>query len=860
MDKLYRLLLWLYPARFREEYLESMEVQFNDECRAAGGGSARVLFWGRTLRDLAASIPAEIAHEVAQDLRVSARAYARRPVATALAVIALAMAIGVTTGVFSVLNGVMFRSLPFREPERLVRFSVDNYMTIWRSGVVAWGEGRPYFSAAAEYSTAEMSLNIDSGAARVQVTETSSNFFHILGVEPVLGRAFMPGEEGDPARSVRGVPGVAVIGYGLWQQRFGGDPGVLGLTVRVNGVPLTVVGVAPPAMDFPERTGLWAPGLSRFDRGYGVVSSGFVGRLKPGLTLEQARALHKAEFTSGSRNLEYDDTWFAPLRDKLAGPIRRASTALFAAVLLGLLIACANVAQLLLSRTNERRQELCLRAALGASRARLLQQLVTEATALTLAGAALGLPVAWWTSLLAARIEPAPLAAQAYALFDWRVLAFMGAVSLLTGGVFGVLPALAMRRGQPSQEIIRSQPGAASTGAKWIRISLIAGQAALTMVLLAGCIVMGRSFLRLVAVDLGFRTDHVVTMRASVAGVYDRSRQVQFFNAVVDRLRGTPGVQAAGAVRYLPLIDSDYKYLGAGYRVEGGNNVAGAIVRGNAVTDGYFRAMGIGFLAGRDFTGAERTGKGLVAIVDDQFARQSGLGAGIVGRTISLTGRTISLSGTGQVFRVVGLVPAMRLGGPAAERHMQVYVPLEQAPPGYMTFVARISGSAGAYLAACQAAAQKVDPKIPIYDPQTLDERLSGNLLRPRYYTAAVLFLGVFALLLAAIGIYGAATYSVTQRTHEIGVRIAIGAAPGRLRGTLVREGMVPVIAGMAAGAAGAMASGRVVKSLMESAEPLGMPTCVLGALVLGGAAFSALWFATSRVIRMDPMAALKTE
>jgi predicted permease len=848
-SKLYRLLLRLYPARFREEFAEPLELQFQDDYRRVGGRPARMVFWARALRDLAVSIPAEILHEIVRDLRMSARVYRRRPLATGLAVIALAMAIGVTTGVFSVLNGVMFRSLPFREPERLVRLHPGLYAFAHDRGVRAWGDRSPYLAGAAEFSTGEMSLNQAAGAARVTVTEASSNFFRVLGVEPELGRTFMPDEDG------RGTNGVAVIGHALWRQLFDGDPGVLGSTVRVNGVPLTVVGVAPPDVDYPERTSLWSAGLFRFTRGYGAVNSAIIGRVKPGVTLPQARAMFKAEVLRASPKEEYRESWFRSLWDYLAGPVRRASTVLFAAVLLVLFIACANVAQLLLSRTNERRRELSVRAALGASRARLVQQLITEATALTLTGAVLGFPVAYWVSVLAARFEPAPLAAQAYALLDWRVLAFTATATVFTGTVFGVLPALAIRRAQPAQDIMRGQPGAASFGSSRIRTGLVVLQAALTVVLLAGCIVMSRSFLKLLGVDLGFKTDRIVTMRASVAGIYDKNRELQFFKAALDRLGATPGVEAAGAVRYLPLIDSDWKYLGAHYVVESGNDVSGGIVRGNSVAGAYFRAMGINFVAGRDFTAAERRGKDLVAIVDDVFARQSGLGAGIVGRAAVLDFGRLE-----QRYMIVGVVHATRLGGPASDPAVQVYVPLEQSPPGYMTFVARVPGSAGTYLRACRAALQRVDPAIPIYDAQTLDERLSGNLLRPRFYTTAILFLGVFALLLAMIGIYGVAAYSVTQRTHEIGVRIALGAAPGRLRATLVRQGMLPVVAGMAVGVAGAIASGRFLNSLMASAERLGAQTCILGGLLLTVTALAALWFATSRVIQVDPMTALKSE
>jgi predicted permease len=843
--RLYRLLLRLYPARFREEYAAPLELQVRDDYRGVRGRLALLAFWARVLRDLAVSLPAEIMHEVAQDLRTSARVYRRRPLATCLAVMALAMAIGVTTGVFSVLNGVLFKSLPFREPEKLVQIWMFHFKG--QGEIKDWGARSAYLAGAAEISTFEVNLNRSAEAARITATVVSSNFFQVLGVEPELGRGFAPDE--DRRASI----GVTVIGYGLWRDFFGGDRSVLGSTVRVNGVPLTVIGVAPRGFDYPGRTRLWTP--TGLPQGYGARDSEIVGRVQPGIPMSQASAMFTAELRRvyPQRNLEFmmRNARFMPLRDQLAGPVSRASTVLFAAVLLVLSIACANVAQLLLSRTNERRLEMSIRAALGASRSRLFQQLITEAIALTLLGAILGLPIAWWASVLAGRFEPAPLAAQSYAVLDWRVLAFMAAATVGTGVIFGVLPALAIRRVQPVEEIIRSQPGIAASGTSRIRTVLVALQAALTVTLLAGCIVMGRSFLKLLGTDLGYQTAQVVTMRASVAGIYDKNRELQFYKAALERLRAMPGVETVGGVRYLPLIDGDWRGLATNLRSESGPMVSGHVV-GNTITSGYFGAMGIHFVAGRDFTVAEYTGKSHVVIVDESFARRSGLGPRIIG-TRGYMGKI--------PYTVVGVVRDTWLGGPASEQNMLIYEPLgEESAPGYLTFVARVRGRADTYLRACQAAVQGIDPNIPIYDTITLDQRLSGNLLRPRFYTTTVLFLGLFAMLLAAIGVYGVAVYSVTQRTHEIGVRIAIGAAPGRVRAAIVRQGMVPVIAGMCAGVAGAIVFGKFLTSLMSSAEPLRMQTCILGCLLLTLIALAAIWFATSRIIRIDPMIALKSE
>jgi predicted permease len=847
--KLYRLLLRFYPARFREEFATPLELQFQDDYRGVHGVRAHLLFWIRSLRDLLISIPGEILHEVTRDLRGSIGVYRRRPLVIGLAVIALAMAIGVTTGVFSVLNGVMFRSLPFHDSERLVEVDLLTLKTFAGSEKESvWVERNPYLAAAAGFINAdERTLNHASGAKRAMVTSIlSGNIFQVLGVEPELGRTFQEGDEDNR---------VAVISYDLWQELFAGDPGVLGSMIRVNDVPLTVIGVAPSGMDYPGKTVLWTRSIIMEP---GMLHRTIIARLRPGVSSTQARTMFATELRrvdTANRLVWYMRNFsVVSLRDKLAGgPVRRASSVLFILVLLVLCVACANVAQLLLSRTNERRQELGVRIALGASRSRLTQQLITEATALTLTGAVLGLPVAYWVSVLATRVEPAALSTQAYTIFDWRVFFFLATATLLAGMVLGVLPVLAIRRIYSTQEVIHNQPGAFSSASGHTRAGLVALQASLSVVLLAGCIMMSGSFLKLLGVNLGFQTDHIVSLRANMNDKYIENRRLQFYDAALERLRSTPGVLTAGAVQYLPLIDDNY--MGGMYAVDSGSTVSGNVVA-NAVSSGYFQTIGIKFIAGRDFTDYERRGKDQCAIVDEVFAKQSGLGSRIVGKTAV----QLPMPGKEHRYTIIGVVSATRLAGPASQPTMQIYKPLERYQPWRMNFVARVQGSADAYLSACQTVLQQVDTTIPIYDVQTLDQRLSGYLLRPRFYATAILYLTVFALLLAAIGIYGVAAYSVIQKTNEIGVRIAVGAVPGKIRAVMVCQNMIPVIVGMAAGVAGALAFGRFLNSLMETAEPLGIYTCIGGGLLLIATAMAAVWAATSRVIQLDPMIALRSE
>jgi predicted permease len=843
--QIYRVLLRLYPARFREEYEAPLERQFADEYREAHGPARRMLFWLRALSDLAVSVPTEFLRELQQDLSYAAGMYRRRMLVTMLALAALALAIGAATGVFSVLNALLIRSLPFRDPERLVDVPVIG-VEIRDSRMIL--PPVPGFDVAT-YTSADMNLSRTGQAARVHVTETTANFFSLLGAEPEFGRAFRADED----RS--GKDGVAVIGYGLWQQIFGGDARALGATIHLNGVPLTVVGVAPRLFDYPAKTAVWTPTVADLQllAREGVIFPRSIGRLPPGMTLAKANNLFQV-FARRERDPHGPQgepaERLVSLRDQLAGPIQQASFVLMAVVAFVLLIACANVAQLLLSRIAGRRQEMALRAALGASRARLVQQLITESVMLTSAAALAGLVIAYWAARLASSVQPAQLAAQDYSILDWRVMGFAIAVALLTGVLFGVLPAWLIGRTQPGADSVRTQTGTRGSALNRVRSTLVAVQAVLTVVLVAGALSMGRSFLKLMGTDLGFRTQNVATATISLYGSrYETNHQApSYYGRVLARLRAVPGMESAAAADFLPLTEQDLAILPA--KLESGAMVAAVPV---TITPDYFRTIGTRIVDGRNFTDADRDGAELVAIVNEEFVRRAGSGVRQVGGTIS----TIFDK---RPLKIVGVAQNTRFAPSRDPMIAQLYRPAAQHAALSMTFVARVHGDPDRYLPLLRDAIQQVDAHVPVYNAMTLSRRLDEALAKPRFYTTAILFLGGFAILLAVIGVYGAASYSISQRTHEIGVRIAVGASPERLRIALLRQSMLPIAVGMTAGMAGAIALGRFLQYLMSGVEPLNGRTCAWAALLLAITAAVAVWRATAGILRVDPMHALRAD
>jgi putative ABC transport system permease protein len=849
---LYRELLKLYPASFREEYEAPMDRHFRDELREADSWKERGRLWIHVLCDVAISAPRELVRELGQDLHFAVRVYRKRPLSAALAIGALALAIGVSTGVFSVASALLLRSLPFSDATRLVELwpppiSAGN----GRAGFTAWRDHSSYLESAATFSTSEMNLNSGRDALRVRVSETSANFFALLGAKTNPGRTFASEED------KTGENHVAVISHRLWQQSYGGDPAVPGTTLRVNGAALTIIGVAEPRFDYPGNVDAWIPTVFDFETipKRGAFYFQTIGRLKPGVTMAQARQEFRAEASRISPSTRRRDDHQSPelvgLRDRITSQVRQSMLILAAVVLLVLLTACANVAQLLLSRTAERHQEMALRAALGASRSRLVQQLIVEATALTLAGATLGLIVAFFVSRIANAALPARLATQNYTLLDWRVLCFAITLALIAGAVFGVMPAWVIGRLQPSTQVVRVHLGGSEPVTRQLRSILVGLQVAFTLTLLVSSFTLGSALLRLLGTDLGFRPANVITLNVSLQGTRYQTgtEEWQYYSAVLDRLRSIPGVESAGAVNHLPLTD-DF-LMAPAIKVDSGQQVQGVVL--NGAMPGYFRTMGAKLVAGREFVMGDGHSPEPPVIVNEAFARLAGSGASIVGRRIIAPWTT-------RPYLVSGVVATSRMAGPEYDGGPQAYWPIEEEPPPALAFVVKVRGDAQKYLTECRDAVIGLDRNVPVYEVKTLDQRLSETLGRPKFYTTSVLFLGCLALLLAVIGVYGTSSRAITQREHEFGVRMALGASTRDLRTLILRQSLAPVSMGIAAGILGAVGSGPLLQHLFVGANAPGMPAYLVASMLLVAAAMIAAWSATNRILVIDPIDAIRAE
>ena len=810
------------------------------------------------------------------DIRYALRSLVKNRGFAVVALLTLALGIGATTAIFSLVHGVLLKPLPYYEPRQLVhvwmRFTGiglpddRNWVSVPEFRDLL--EGHKSFSHLAAIGTAGFTLHGDRRPERAPGANVSPSFFPMLGMKPAHGRVFTA-EEGTPGRN-----NVVILGHGLWRRAFGGDPQVVGRMITVNGEPMTVVGVASPGFEYPAEAEMWRPIAFTADN-FGPNNRGNHGlevlaRVKSGTSLEQARAdmaLLSERIIQQAASYPYRQFNFAiilsPLLEEVVGDIDTALWIMLGAVAFVLLIACANIANLLLARAAARERELAVRTAMGASRGRLVRQLLTESVALAIAGGAGGLLLAYWfvTAMVAAAETTLPRIGDVR--IDPSVLGFSILITLATSVIFGLIPALQAARGAAA-ESLKAESGYRTTSGSAIRRThrlLIVAEVSLALVLLAGAGLLMRSFLRVISIDPGFHTDRVLTMRVTLpTSKYTAPEQIfGFYREALARVRALPDVERVGAVNALPLDG-----LGGGSGTTTLDTRAVPMDQASPEADwriampGYFEAMGIQLISGRYFDDRDTRDTAPVAIIDDTMAQTYFPGEDAVGKRVKRGGN--SPQNTNPWMTIVGVVRHVRYRTLEAKSRVQLYWPEAQTPTRSLALTVLAKSDAGALVPAVSRAVMSVDPDQPVFRVRTMDELRANALAQRRLALQLFAAFAAVASLLAAIGIYGVAAYSVTQRTREIGIRMALGAKRLQIARLVLGQSLVLVAVGIAVGVAGSMALRRVVATLLfdvRATDPLTF-AAVAGGLVL--VALLATYMPARRAARVDPVVALRTE
>ena len=807
-----------------------------------------------------------------QDLRFGLRMLRKNPVFTAVTVVTLALGIGANTAIFSVVNELLLRPLPYSDAERLAMLwevtpEGRHQNTTSRANFRNWREQSTTFEGMAAFSDQRLSLSGDGEPEEVSVQLANPNLFQVLGVEPIMGRV-MTEEDAHP-----GAAKVAVLSYGLWQRRFGGDPQVIGKPIMLNGSPFTVIGVVPAGFQWHirKRSGTGRPAeiwtvLAMPIEGPGVIGRflSVVARLKPGVSFEQAESEMKTIAARLEQDApQYNTGWGAeviPLREQFVGNVRPALLILLGAVGFVLLIACANVANLMLSRAAAREKEIALRTALGARRWRVVRQLLTESLLLALLGSLLGLVVGWWGLKALVAISPRDLVNLQGVGLDFTVLAWTIAVSLLTGIIFGLAPALESTRLNLNDALKEGgkRAGGQNTRSRRLRSALVIAEVALSLVLLVSAGLLVKSFVRLQRVDTGFNTQNVLTMVVRLPdGKYREDQQViAFFHQATERISALPGVRSVGTVNYLPL------YGGPGtstsFTVEGrpvpppGQDLATNV----RVTDpGYFGVMGIPLLRGRNFTAFEASEARHVVLISESMARQHFPGEDPIGKRIA-----VDMFEKPTPTEIVGIVGDVRYDSLTDEAEPTVYFPPPELTYGFMTLVIQTAGDPVAMAPAVRRELSALDPDQPVSDVRTMNQVMADTVGRARFNTLLFGLFGVLATLLAAVGIFGVMNYSVTLRTHEIGLRMALGAQRGQVLMLILRQGLLITLIGIGIGLAGALALTRVMSGLLFGVNATDPATFAAIVLLLGAVSLIACFIPARKAAKVDPMVALNYE
>jgi len=800
---------------------------------------------------------------LAQDLRYALRQLRRSPGFALLTVFTLALGIGSTTAIFSVFNATLLRPLPFADPDHLVilwssspHFGYSGPGSLTDPDFTQWQQQNQVFEQIAAFRDQTSNLTDNGTPERLIGATVTASLFPLLGVAPEFGRTFSVGEQ-SPGRE-----NVVLISHELWARRFASSPGVLGKTIRLDGNNFAVLGVMPPSFQFPNQPDFWTPMVLTSDRSN--AADQIVARMKPDITL--ARAVQDVTIiqhrVSPSNRHDEIHLSFAFMKDKMGANIRPTLNFLLAAVSLLLLIGCANVANLFLARATARRHEISMRRALGASRMRIIRQLLTESTLLAGFGGVLGLVLAVamgsaLTGLLPqSGHEPGSLHQAVVSRMDIWVLGFSFCVALATGILFGLAPAISVSKSDLQTSVRESATHTGESGPRRMRKALIVAEFALTLVLLIVAGLLVKSFVRLLNVNPGFEPHNVAILNLELPETkYQTGAQmITFHDAVLSRIQSLPGIRAAGTVGFgLPFgeggIQGDFTLLGQPQPPDTASKLA--------VGSQYFSALGVPLQLGRWFNESDTAQSEHVIIVSQSFARQFWPGKNALGQKVNQV-----FNGMGWCS-IVGIVGDVKQSGLAGDAPLTIYLPYSQAPDflkSFMTIVVRADGNPLEMLHALRAEVQSVDPEIPIFDAALMDDLVSKSVSQPRLDSFLLAAFAAFALILAAVGIYGVISYSVTQRQREIGIRMAIGAERRSVMVMIIREGAILAFAGIVLGLGSGLVASHLIAAFLFKVTPTDPATFWGVSMLLGLVALAACFLPARRAARVDPIVALRCE